>query len=59
MSLLQHSFVLNREKTIVCEWFEKSKKYESFVMKYFSFSSSDSYERLGWVILLTHLMIFL
>ena len=45
MSLLQHSFVLNRERTIGLEWFEKSKKYESFVMKYFSFSSSDSYMR--------------
>ena len=38
MSLLQHSFVLNREKTIGQEWFDKSKKYESFVAKYFLLS---------------------
>jgi len=45
MSLLQHSFVLNREKTIGQEWFEKSKKCKSFVMKYFLFSGNESHMR--------------
>ena len=44
MSLLQHTFVIDAYKYIGGEWWDKSKKYSSFLAHYFKFTSPNSNE---------------
>jgi hypothetical protein len=43
MSLLQHSFVNGEHKYMGLEWWDKAKKYGSFLSNYFQFTSKTGY----------------